>query len=72
MTFVYHSFGSVLRVGAATAAFLGLAIVAVLFALPYLAERYGWRRFRPRLVARNGEDPCAPSDGEGTNGQARG
>ena len=45
--------------------------VAVLFALPYLAERYGWKRFRPRLVDRNSEDPCAPG-GEGTKGQARG
>ena len=68
MTFVYHSFGSVLRVGTPTAVALGVAIVAVLFALPYLAERYGWKRFRPRLVARSGQDPCAPSDGEGLNG----
>lgn len=71
MTFVYHSVGSVLRVGTATAVAFGLAIVAVLFALPYLAERYGWKRFRPRLVDRNSEDPCAPG-GEGTKGQARG
>lgn len=67
-TFVYHSFGSVLRVGTPTAVALGVAIVAVLFALPYLAERYGWKRFRPRLVGRDGEDPCAPSDGEGLKG----
>jgi uncharacterized membrane protein YdjX (TVP38/TMEM64 family) len=62
MTFIYHSFGSVLAVSSTTALVLGLAIVAILFALPYLAERYDIKRFRPRLVARNGEDPCAPPD----------
>jgi hypothetical protein len=62
MTFIYHSFGSVLAVSSTTALVLGLAIVAILFALPYLAERYDIKRFRPRLVARNGEDPCDPPD----------
>jgi len=64
MTFVYHGFGSVLKVGTATVVALGLTIIAVLFAQPYLAERYGWKRFRPRLVSRSGEDPCAPFGGE--------
>ena len=62
MTFIYHSFGSVLAVSSRTALVLGLAIAAILFALPYLAERYDIKRFRPRLVTRNGEDPCAPPD----------
>jgi uncharacterized membrane protein YdjX (TVP38/TMEM64 family) len=62
MTFIYHSFGSVLAVSSATAIVLGLVIVAILFVLPYLADRWDIKRFRPRLVARNGEDPCAPSD----------
>jgi uncharacterized membrane protein YdjX (TVP38/TMEM64 family) len=62
MTFIYHSFGSVLAVSSTTALVLGLVIVAILFALPYLAERYDIKRFRPRLVARNGEDPCDPPD----------
>jgi uncharacterized membrane protein YdjX (TVP38/TMEM64 family) len=62
MTFIYHSFGSVIAVSTTTALVLGLVIVAILFALPYLAERYDVKRFRPRLVTRNGEDPCAPPD----------
>jgi uncharacterized membrane protein YdjX (TVP38/TMEM64 family) len=62
MTFIYHSFGSVLAVSSTTALILGLVIVAILFALPYLADRWDIKRFRPRLVARNGEDPCDPSD----------
>lgn len=62
MTFIYHSFGSVLAVSSTTALVLGLVIVAILFALPYLAERYDIKRFRPRLVTRNGEDPCDPPD----------
>ncbi len=62
MTFIYHSFGSVLAFSSTTALVLGLAIVAVLFALPYLADRWDIKRFRPRLVARNGEDPCDPPD----------
>jgi hypothetical protein len=62
MTFIYHSFGSVIRVGTATALLLGLLIAAVLFALPYLAVRYDIKRFRPRFAARNGEDPCDPPD----------
>lgn len=62
MTFIYHSFGSVLKVSTMTGLILGLVIVAILFALPYLADRWDVRRFRPRLVARNGEDPCAPPD----------
>jgi uncharacterized membrane protein YdjX (TVP38/TMEM64 family) len=62
MTFIYHSFGSVIAVSTTTALILGLAIVAVLFALPYLADRWDIKRFRPRLVTRNGDDPCAPSD----------
>jgi len=60
MTFIYHSFGSVLKVSTMTGLILGLVIVAILFALPYLADRWDVKRFRPRLVARNGEDPCAP------------
>ena len=62
MTFIYHSFGSVLAINSATALVLGLVIVAMLFALPYLADRWDIKRFRPRLVARNGEDPCDPPD----------
>ena len=62
MTFIYHSFGSVLKVSTMTGLILGLVIVAILFALPYLADRWDVRRFRPRLVARNGEDPCTPPD----------
>jgi uncharacterized membrane protein YdjX (TVP38/TMEM64 family) len=62
MTFIYHSFGSVLAVSSTTALILGLVIVAILFALPYLADRWDIKRFRPRLVARNGDDPCAPPD----------
>lgn len=62
MTFIYHSFGSVLAVSSTTALILGLVIVAILFAMPYLADRWDIKRFRPRLVARNGEDPCDPSD----------
>jgi len=62
MTFIYHSFGSVLKVSITTGLILGLVIVAILFALPYLADRWDIKRFRPRLVARNGEDPCDPSD----------
>jgi uncharacterized membrane protein YdjX (TVP38/TMEM64 family) len=65
MTFIYHSFGSVLKVSITTALILGLVIVAILFALPYLADRWDIKRFRPRLVARNGEDPCAPPDEKG-------
>lgn len=65
MTFVYHSFGSVLTLSRPMTVVLGLAIVAVLFALPYLAERYDWKRFRPRLIVRSGEDPCAPPDEKG-------
>jgi uncharacterized membrane protein YdjX (TVP38/TMEM64 family) len=62
MTFVYHSFGSVLKVSTMTGLILGLLIVAILFALPYLADRWDIKRFRPRLVARNGEDPCEPPE----------
>ena len=62
MTFIYHSFGSVLAVSSTTALLLGLMIVAILFALPYLADRWDIKRFRPRLVTRNGQDPCDPSD----------
>jgi uncharacterized membrane protein YdjX (TVP38/TMEM64 family) len=62
MTFIYHSFGSVLKVSSTTALILGLVIVAILFALPYLADRWDIKRFRPRLVARNGEDPCEPPE----------
>ncbi|MGE5799280.1 MAG: TVP38/TMEM64 family protein [Syntrophaceae bacterium] len=62
MTFIYHGFGSVLKVSTMTGLILGLAIVAILFALPYLADRWDIKRFRPRLVVRNGEDPCAPPD----------
>ena len=62
MTFVYHSFGSVLAVSSTTALLLGLMIVAILFALPYLADRWDIQRFRPRLVTRDGEDPCDPPD----------
>jgi len=62
MTFIYHSFGSVLKVSTTTGLILGLVIVAILFALPYLADRWDIKRFRPRLVARNGEDPCEPPD----------
>jgi len=62
MTFIYHSFGSVLKVSTMTGLILGLVIVAILFALPYLADRWDVKRFRPRLVARNGEDPCEPPD----------
>jgi uncharacterized membrane protein YdjX (TVP38/TMEM64 family) len=62
MTFIYHGFGSVIKIGTTTAVVLGLVIVAILFTLPYLAVRYDIRKFRPRLVARNGEDPCDPPD----------
>jgi len=62
MTFIYHSFGSVLAVSSTTALVLRLVIVAILFALPYLADRWDIKRFRPRLVTRNGEDPCDPPD----------
>jgi len=62
MTFIYHSFGSVLAVSSTTALVLGIVIVAILFALPYLADRWDIKRFRPRLVTRDGEDPCDPSD----------
>jgi uncharacterized membrane protein YdjX (TVP38/TMEM64 family) len=62
MTFIYHSFGSFLKISSTTALILGLAIVAVLFALPYLAERYDWKRFRPRLVSRAGDDSCELPD----------
>jgi uncharacterized membrane protein YdjX (TVP38/TMEM64 family) len=62
MTFIYHSFGSFLKISSTTALILGLAIVAVLFALPYLAERYDWKRFRPRLVSREGDGSCELPD----------
>jgi uncharacterized membrane protein YdjX (TVP38/TMEM64 family) len=58
MTFIYHSFGSVIAVSSTTALILGLLIVAILFALPYLADRWGIKRFRPRLVTRNSDDSC--------------
>jgi uncharacterized membrane protein YdjX (TVP38/TMEM64 family) len=62
MTFIYHSFGSILKVSSTTALVLGLLIVAILFALPYLADRWDFKRFRPRLVTRNGDDSCEPTD----------
>ena len=62
MTFIYHGFGSVLKVSTMTGLVLGLVIVAILFALPYLADRWDIKKFRPQLVVRNGEDPCAPPD----------
>jgi uncharacterized membrane protein YdjX (TVP38/TMEM64 family) len=62
MTFIYHSFGSILKVSSTTALILGLIIVAILFALPYLAERFDIKRFRPRLVTRSGDDSCEPPD----------
>ena len=62
MTFIYHSFGSVLKVSTMTGLILGLAIVVILFALPYLADRWDIKKFRPQLVVRNGEDPCGPPD----------
>jgi uncharacterized membrane protein YdjX (TVP38/TMEM64 family) len=62
MTFIYHSFGSVLKVSTTTGLALGLLIVAILFALPYLADRWDIKRFRPRLVTRYGDDPCEPPD----------
>lgn len=62
MTFIYHSFGSVIAVSTTTALVLGLLIVAILFALPYLADRWDIKRFRPRLVTRNADDSCDPPD----------
>ena len=62
MTFIYHSFGSIIAVSSTTALILGLLIVAILFALPYLADRWDIKRFRPRLVARNSDDSCEPPD----------
>ncbi len=62
MTFIYHSFGSILKVSSTTALILGLLIVVILFALPYLADRYDIKRFKPRLVSRNGNDSCELSD----------
>ena len=66
MTFLYHTFGSVLIVSTPTAVTLGLIIVAVLFALPYILRRYDLEKFRPRMVVperdpETGEfiDPCA-------------
>jgi uncharacterized membrane protein YdjX (TVP38/TMEM64 family) len=62
MTFIYHSFGSVLKVGSTTALILGLMIVAILFALPYFADRWDIKKFRPRLITRNGGDSCELPD----------
>jgi uncharacterized membrane protein YdjX (TVP38/TMEM64 family) len=62
MTFIYHSFGSLIAVSSTTALLLGLMIVAILFALPYFADRWDIKRFRPRLVTRNGDDSCDPPD----------
>lgn len=62
MTFIYHFFGSVMAVSSTTALILGLLIVAILFALPYLADRWDIKRFRPRLVTRNSDDSCEPPD----------
>jgi uncharacterized membrane protein YdjX (TVP38/TMEM64 family) len=62
MTFIYHSFGSVLKVSSTTALLLGILIVAILFALPYFADRWDIKRFRPRLVSRNGGDSCELPD----------
>jgi len=62
MTFIYHSFGSILKVSSTTALVLGLLIVAILFALPYLADRWDIKKFRPRLVTRNGDDSCELPD----------
>jgi uncharacterized membrane protein YdjX (TVP38/TMEM64 family) len=62
MTFIYHSFGSVMAVSSTTALILGLLIVAILFALPYLADRWDIKRFRPRLVTRKGDDSCELPD----------
>jgi uncharacterized membrane protein YdjX (TVP38/TMEM64 family) len=62
MTFIYHSFGSLVAVSSTTALLLGLMIVGILFALPYLADRWDIKRFRPRLVTRNGDDSCEPPD----------
>ena len=47
MTFIYHSFGSVLKVSTTTGLLLGLVIVAILFALPYLADRWDIRDSGP-------------------------
>jgi uncharacterized membrane protein YdjX (TVP38/TMEM64 family) len=65
MTFIYHIFGSVLVFSAPTAIALGVLIVAVLFALPYVLRRYDLHKFQPRLVDRNGQDPCDPPDKKG-------
>ena len=62
MTFIYHSFGSLITVSSTTALILGLVIVAILFALPYLADRWDIKKFRPRLVSRNGSDSCELPD----------
>jgi uncharacterized membrane protein YdjX (TVP38/TMEM64 family) len=62
MTFIYHSFGSILKVSSTTALVLGLLIVAILFALPYLADRWDIKKFRPRLVTRSGDDSCELPD----------
>lgn len=62
MTFIYHSFGSIIAVSSTTALILGLMIVAILFALPYFADRWDIKRFRPRLVSRNGGDSCELPD----------
>jgi uncharacterized membrane protein YdjX (TVP38/TMEM64 family) len=66
MTFLYHTFGSVLTVSAPTAVTLGLLIVAALFVLPYIVRRSDLEKFRPRMVTperhpETGEliDPCA-------------
>ena len=66
MTFLYHTFGSVLTAGTPAAVTLGLLIVAALFALPYVLRRYDLEKFRPRMVVperdpETGEliDPCA-------------
>jgi uncharacterized membrane protein YdjX (TVP38/TMEM64 family) len=62
MTFIYHSFGSLISVSSTTALILGLMIVGILFALPYFADRWDIKRFRPRLVSRNGGDSCELPD----------
>jgi uncharacterized membrane protein YdjX (TVP38/TMEM64 family) len=62
MTFLYHFFGSLIVISSTMALILGLMVVAILFALPYLADRWNLKRFRPRLVSRNGGDSCEPSD----------
>jgi uncharacterized membrane protein YdjX (TVP38/TMEM64 family) len=71
LTLIYHTFGSVIRVGSGVALTFALLIVASLFFVPYLVERFnftGLKKFRPRFASRSDGDvdqaACEPDEGD--------